>query len=579
MRKAIFTKFLIVILTALVLASGISSFLYADSAKQQTRQDMLRLIQVMAVQYQPGEDLDAFSEECAQSAQGVRVTVVAPDGRVLADSEADPAQMENHKEREEIQMALETGTGISQRNSATLGQGLLYVAIRLDDGNLLRIAQEYDGVLMGAAKQLPALLVAVAASLLIALLLARRFSDQVVKPLNQVADGLDQMKQGDYQVEFDGIRYEELDRIVQRIQALSREIQTSAAKLDNEREKVDFILDNMEEGLILLDEKQDILTVNHSAKAFFDCQEDVVGKHLIHLVSNTKVGQAVADAITGGKSSIFDLTLSDSRIVSIHITQVTGDFIRNAHQNVGVIILIIDVTSDRTSYQLRQDFFSNASHELKTPITSIQGFAEILEAGIINDPAKQQEYLSRIIAESKRMANLINDILMISRLEAGIRDEEYAYVELSEVCREVVENMAPQAAAQNIQIEVEGKAGLWASRDQMHELAANLISNAVKYNKQNGWVKIKLTDMPTKLKLKVSDTGIGIPSESQGRIFERFYRVDKGRSRRIGGTGLGLSIVKHIVNAYGGEITLKSIENEGTSISVILPKKKPQGSA
>lgn len=577
MKKAILIRFLMIIAAALVLMTSISALFFADGARQQAQEDMLRLVRVIAQQY-PGQqsDLSGFVAQCSQNAKGARVSVIAPDGSVLADSNASPSQMDNHSGRQEVEQALSTGTGIAQRTSSTLGKGLLYVAVRTQDGNVLRVAQEYDGVLAGIARQLPALLTAALASLLIGIFLARRFSAAVTKPLTQVAKGLDQMKQGNYEVQFDDVPYEELDQIIRRIQALAKENQSAANKLYKEREKVDFILNNMEEGMVLLDKYLEILTVNNSAKSFFGCQRDVVGKHLVHLVSDTKIGNAVSEALSAGKSSLFDLTLPDGRIVSVHITQVTGDFIRNAHQNVGVIILIIDVTTDRKSYQLRQDFFSNASHELKTPITSIQGFAELLEAGIIRDPAKQQEYLSRIIAESKRMANLINDILMISRLEAGIRDEETVYVDLGDVCREIVDTVAPQAGAQNIQMEVVGSAGLFANRDQMHELAANLISNAVKYNKQNGWVKVKLTDLPQKVKLKVSDTGIGIPAESQSRIFERFYRVDKGRSRRIGGTGLGLSIVKHIVNVYGGEITLKSMENEGTSITVTLPKQKPQ---
>ena len=577
MKKAIFIRFTLIILVAVALSSIISAAIVGDDMQNQTERDMLRILHVMAASYDPDASAQEQAGALSEAASGARVTILSPDGSVRADSHAAAAGMENHAGREEFTLARSEGEGISVRESRTVGRKLMYAAVRTESGDVLRLADDFDGMLANMGRQIPSIVISLIVAIGVSLLLADRMAHSVAAPLSAMSAGLLQIGQGNYDFQLPPTRYEELGRMADSIRSLADALESSASALFREREKVDYILKNMEEGLVLCDEASNVLTVNNSARRFFGCDEEVEGHNIIRLIRNTRVTDAVEDALRNGKSSLFDLETADGRIVSLHITRVRGDFLEPGRQ-AGVILLMIDVTADRTSQRTRQEFFSNASHELKTPITSIAGFAELLEAGVIKDPVKQDEYLRRIITESKRMAGLLGDILMISRLESGGGTAERRPVDLTAVCREVAGSLEPQARENGVTVSVEGgEAVVPADPGQMHELCMNLIENAVKYNRPGGRVDVRVGPADGAgrgVRLLVEDTGIGIPAESQDRLFERFYRVDKGRSRKMGGTGLGLSIVKHIVGAYGGEIALKSVEGEGTAITVVLPGGK-----
>ncbi|MDF2567011.1 MAG: sensor histidine kinase, partial [Oscillospiraceae bacterium] len=389
MKKHIFSRFFIVTSFALLIAAVISAFILGNNMEKKTQHDMLRLLKVMEQGYSRNVNPNDFVKRNSKITDNSRITVIASDGTVIADSHVSPSSMENHLNRTEVKQALSSGWGVSNRNSSTLHKGLMYVAIKSESGDVIRIAQSFDGVFTNISKQVPAIFVALLIALLISLLISKRFSNTITRPFANIVSGLDKVSQGEYQIDFENTKYEELDTITNRIKSLLNEIKSSSSDLDKEREKVNFILDNMEEGLVLVDENQDILTVNNSAKNFFDCSEDVNKRNLVYFTDHIKIQNAVEDAIMKENSSLFDITLPDNRIVSIHTTNVVGKFIQNSKKHIGVIILIVDVSSDRKSHKLRQEFFSNASHELKTPITSIQGFAELIESGMIPDPSMQ----------------------------------------------------------------------------------------------------------------------------------------------------------------------------------------------
>lgn len=570
MKRAIFIRIFAVLIIGLFICSVISAFTTSVDKTKQTQQEMLQMLRVID-QSIPLKDPDAEVKQLAKAADGLRITVIDPNGTVLGDSVADPATMESHKGREEFEEALQTGVGINKRMSETLGVKQLYVAVRSDKGVILRLSQDVGSLLANMLKLMPAILAAVAIALVISLVIAGKFSASLAKPLSEIETELIAVKNGGDLTEAN-VPYPELREISSRINLLAKEINRSSHKLENEREKLDCILNNMEEGILLIDAKQDISLLNDSVGSLLGGAA-AAGENIVSLTRNMRFLRACADAVEKSKASLFDIE-ENNKTISVHITPVRSGFLPDT--GAGAVIVLADVTADRTAGQLRQEFFSNASHELKTPITSIHGFAELLEQDIVPDEQQKKAYISRIKQESDRMINLINDILLISRLEQKRAEPDRSAVDLTAVAREIKENLLPRAAAEQITISVPEEPVFYlANPQQMHELLCNLMENAVKYNRPGGFVKVSLIKEEKRVILKVEDNGIGIPLSAQPRIFERFYRVDKGRSKKMGGTGLGLAIVKHIVNSYHGRIELKSTEGAGTQFKIILPVSAP----
>ncbi len=569
MKKAVYLRIVAVIGAAVLLCGLLSALIFGVHEENQTRDWMVKLCHSASLLYDPSLTPQEQTPLLAQASGGDRVTIIAADGRVLADSQADADSMENHLAREELQDVSEDKVNIHLRTSSTLNEKLMYAAIRLSDGNILRIAHRYGGVMESVLRQIPSVSCAMLAALLLSALIATSFANSVTLPLRKVADTLSEGKLDALQGHL--TRYEEVDRILVNIRALLTQISESGRALTAERKKIDYILSSMEEGFVLLDEEQRILLINQSAKNLFSCNQDVVSENILTLTRDVKIQKAVKNALQEGRSTLFDLENTDGQIYSVHVSSVP-DVQADDAPSAGAALLFVNVTAERQAQTLRQEFFSNASHELKTPITSIRGFTELLNAGIVQDESKRQELFDRMNTETQRMTDLINDILMISRLEAGKSDEPRVPVNLADVAHEVIASLSPQAQQAQVTIHLQAQpVSLPASKRQMHEMLVNLVENAVKYNRPGGSVTVTIQDT-SPIRITVADTGIGIPAECQPRLFERFYRVDSGRSKKVGGTGLGLSIVKHIVGSYGGEITLTSRENIGTTITIKLPR-------
>ncbi|MFT8887523.1 MAG: ATP-binding protein [Ethanoligenens sp.] len=356
-----------------------------------------------------------------------------------------------------------------------------------------------------------------------------------------------------------------------RVGELLMQISQASEKVHSERARADDMLNNMNEGLVALDNALTIVVMNKRAAEFFKSgDENMLGQNLLHLTHMPRLIEAATQTITTGQADSFDWEDTERRLtLQISISAVNGIV---AEKSNGVILLITDVTAVRRTEQIRSEFVANASHELKTPLTAIKGFVELMEADIITEPEQVKEYLGRIQKETERMIELINDILHLSELESVNADVGFTTVSMKLTAQRAVESVALSAHKRNITVEVKGDMGtLRANPDRMTQLALNLIDNAVKYNKPDGHVQVDISSKDGNVLFCVSDTGVGIPPDSTQRIFERFYRVDKGRSRRQGGTGLGLSIVKHIVGLYRGHIEIESAVGKGTTITVILP--------
>ena len=582
MKKSIWIRFLVVIILSVCLCGGISGVLIGKMMQEENEKNMvysLRLVDYnLDFQSELQKQLDTLNP--LTMTKDTRLTVLSKTGEVLADTSVDAEEaLENHLDRAEVKTALKKGVGVAARYSETLHQQMLYACIYSQYGDyLIRLSVPYNpwtGFLRGL---LPALFLSILISLGVSAVLAKKFTKTVTEPLSEISQEMSKIQSENKIPHFGQYRYPELNSIVVSTAKLSERINLMMENLHLERKKIDYILDNMSEGLILLDEQQNVLTINQSAKKILGCPDEVLSQNIVRYTQNINMLQGIERALTTGEPTGFDLKTADHRIMDTHITQISkGVFSEHA---TGVIILFIDVTSDRNSQQMRQEFFSNVSHELKTPITSIQGFAELLESGIIKDASAGKDFLSRIKKETQHMTNLINDILMISRLESNQTYDAPAQLRLSCLIQEIISSLQPLAKQNDVEIVADCQdLTVIADPKQMHQLINNLMGNAVKYNKPGGTVCVSLKSEGAGIQIIVTDTGIGIPLESQQRIFERFYRVDKGRSRKIGGTGLGLSIVKHIVQYYKGTIGLKSQLNQGTEITVYLPLRPENGSA
>lgn len=576
MKKAILQRFLLVLLIALLICCGISCLIISNTFYKNTIQQMLYSLKLIDYSLDYSGDLQAQTEVLnpITMTNDTRITILDFDGNVCADSSVyDTEHLENHLDRTEIEEALQKGYGSSHRNSSTLDTQMLYVSYRSEKSDyIIRLAIPFGGVWEYISLVLPGLLVSCIAAFFISLFFASRFAKTITEPLDEISNELLKIEDNRQDFRFSEYQYDELNQIVITTAKLSDRIQKTMDKLRLERNKIDYILCNMTEGFLLLDEQQNVLTINYSARKILDCPMVEQGLHLTRYTQKAPLLEAADKANNDNRSLSFDLKLGNG-IYAVHVTTIQKLVFSDSYS--GIAILLVDVTSDRSAQQMRQEFFSNVSHELKTPITSIQGFAELLESGMVTDEATKKEFLSRIKKETRSMTNLIDDILMISKLESKQHEVAFAPLRIKPLIEDIISSLSSVAQLQGISMTLDCEdITYYANAQQIHQLVNNLMSNAVKYNRENGRVQVTVKQEANNLLIAVADTGIGIPKASQGRVFERFYRVDKGRSKKMGGTGLGLSIVKHIVQFYNGSISLESQVNVGTTITVRLPNKE-----
>ena len=477
----------------------------------------------------------------------MRLTIVAPDGTVLYDDDQAAASLPNHADREEISEALVFGTGESRRFSDTLGQETYYYAIRLGDGSVLRLAKTMSSIWGMFGGAIPIVSIVVLAMLAMGYFLAGSLTKRIVSPINKV--NLEEKLFAPY---------DELAPFVQTISQQRERITQQIADLQNRADTIAAIMDSMSEGVIFVDGQGVVLSVNKSAADIFDIHGPVDRKNIREILRDVELSEAMRGALSGVRGEI-NLSHGD-KTYRVYFSPVTDS---------GAIILFLDITEKTMSEKLRREFSANVSHELKTPLTTIYGNVEMLENGMVKE-GDTAGFYEKIKDEAARLIALIEDIIMLSQLDEGGGRITTENIDLVFAATEVARSLEPQAKNQGVDVTVSGKGILSANSAQIAELFYNLIDNAIKYNKPSGSVNVEVSEMKVGVKITVSDTGIGIPLESQIRVFQRFYRVDKSRSKKTGGTGLGLAIVKHIVMAYDGTIELQSSIDKGTIITVLL---------
>ena len=546
MTKKIFHSILLVagavLLASLLFIMGCLYEYFGSVEKKQLR-DELELASV-AVE-RGGEDyLSSISSE------RYRLTWIAPDGTVLYDTVTDAESLENHADREEVREALAGGEGESSRYSSTILQKTMYCARRLTDGSVLRISisRATAGVLLIGMVQ-PILIVVIVA------LLARRLSRRIVRPLNEL----------DLEHPLENDAYEELSPLLGRINHQHRQIDEQMRELEQQRMEFSQITGSMREGLVLLDEKERVLSINPAACRLFDADERCVGQDFLTLDRSHDIRLAIADAMAQGHGEA--RAERGGRVWQFDVSRILS-----GTAAVGAVLLAFDITERETAEQNRREFTANVSHELKTPLQGIIGSAELLENGMVQ-PDDVPRFVGHIRKEAQRLVTLIGDIIRLSQLDEG--DEmPRETVDLLTLSQEAADDLTAAAEQKNVTISVTGESTCVSGvRRLLYEVIYNLCDNGVKYNVEGGSVSVRVGTEDGKAVVSVADTGIGIAPEHRERIFERFYRVDKSHSKASGGTGLGLSIVKHAVQYHHGTVELQSEEGKGTTIRILLPKE------
>ena len=484
-----------------------------------------------------------------------RLTWVDADGTVLFDSHADAAAMENHADREEIKAALVSGNGSSTRQSSTLTEQTIYEAVRLDDGSVLRISVSRATALLLVLGMLHPVVIVLIIAIALSAWLAHRMAKKVVQPLNTL--DLDNPTKNE--------AYEELSPLLHRIHAQHTEIKSQMRTLKRKQDEFEQITSNMKEGLVLLDSMGRILSINPAARVLFGAGSDCVGEDFLTIVRKQNMRAALEEAKLQGHADF--RAKENGREYQFDLSRIDSE--GNSH---GMVILAFDVTEQVNAEKHRQEFTANVSHELKTPLQSIIGSAELLENGIVKEEDIPR-FVGHIRKEASRLVFLIDDIIRLSQLDEGA-EMPHEEVSLKVLSEEVCETLADAAKLKDVSLEVSGDEGVVNGvRRLLYEIVYNLCDNAIKYNTTGGSVKVNVAQKPGEVLLRVQDTGIGIAPEHQDKVFERFYRVDKSHSKQSGGTGLGLSIVKHAVQYHHGKITVESELNKGTTISVLFETK------
>ena len=487
--------------------------------------------------------------------KSARITYIDQDGTVLFDNEADVSEMKNHSDRTEFQKAEKYGAGESSRYSDTLSEKTIYYALRLKDGTVLRVSGTQDSVLALVENLIFPLCGLLCLMLILSGIMASAISKRIVKPINEL----------DLESPEENRIYEELSPLLSKIHRQNREIQNQLEQAKQQQEEFALITENMQEGLIVIDKYTMILSANSSAWNLFHMDRVRQGESVYCLDREEEFRHAIEQVLSGEHTELV-LKLNGSDI------QLIANPVIRDKKTEGAVVLLVNVTEKLERESLRREFSANVSHELKTPLTSISGFAEIMQGGLVKCEDIPQ-FAGRIYKESQRLLQLVEDVIQISQLDEEKTSYVWEPVDVYQICKNAFESLKEKAKRLNVHLYICGeRMKMEAVRTLLEEAVYNVCDNAIKYNRNDGSVSVFLTQTAQEIQIVVKDTGVGIPKEDQGRVFERFYRVDKSHSKEIGGTGLGLSIVKHAVGALKGSVILRSEEGNGTEITLRFPK-------
>jgi two-component system phosphate regulon sensor histidine kinase PhoR len=540
---------------------------------------MARIVAQPLAEGRPSAELDALIDDAARDVRA-RVTIVAADGRVLADSSLSGAPLlalESHRDRPEVQQALASGEGSVVRRSATVGDDLLYAAVAIrHQGRLAgvsRVARSLRGVADQARDLQRAVALALAFAFLLIAVLSAALSAPLAGPLNEVMDAARRFALGDLSARSRVTRGDELGELARIVNRSADQLQERITEIARDRARTEAILSAMAEGVMAVDHRGTVVLANRVLQEGFDLREPV-GRHYLEVMRQSEVGALLEEVLGTGERRTAEVEmLRGGRAYAV-----TGErFPAPEGQPHGAVLTFHDVTERHRVDRLRRDFVANASHELRTPLTSVRGFVEALEDGALDEPPTARRFLGKIRVHADRMAALVSDLLELSRLESGERPPRWETVSPGEVVEDVVASLGEQARGRQIVVSAEAADApeVTSDGDRLRQILENLLENAIKYTPPGGHVSVRAAAAGDGgVAFEVADDGPGIPPEHLPRIFERFYRVDKARSREMGGTGLGLSIVKHLAEGMDASVDVESEPGRGTRFTVRIPERR-----
>ena len=556
MTQRIFRSIFLVALAVMLSVSALIMGMMYRYTSMETRKELSREAEYIALGIQ-NEGTAYFDYLDKVHLTDSRVTWIAPDGDVLFDSVMEEGEMENHADREEVREAFRDGHGEGERFSSTLSEKTWYCAVRLEDGSVVRLSIETASILtVFFTMTYPLVLILVAIGC-VSLFLAFQTAKLITNPINEI----------DLEHPENAVVYDELSPLLRKIAVQNREIHRQMAELKRRKEEFDPITANMQEGLLVRDAEGAVLSSNEGVLRLLGLSHVEEGQNVFQLNRSETFRRGVEAALKGEhREEKLEL---GGRVYELFANPVFRD-----GENAGVILVLFDATEKEGREKLRREFTANVSHELKTPLTSISGFAEIMKSGMVR-PEDMGNFAGKIYDEAQRLIALIQDIIKLSKLDEKESFLEKEWVELDTLVLEVRERLQPTAEKKNIRLMVHAEPlQVFGVKPVLMEMVYNLCDNAIRYNRPDGEVRMTLREEDGTAVLEVADTGIGIAKEEQERIFERFYRVDASRSAENGGTGLGLSIVKHGAALHNGKVSLKSILGEGTTMTICIPMMK-----
>ena len=541
--RAIFLVALAVFLAGTALIMGALYNYYSGEYESQIQEEAAYLstaVEEMGLTYLEGLDHGSH-----------RITWVGADGTVLFDNAANEERMENHLDREEIQEAISGGVGESERYSDTLSERSYYYALSLGDGSVLRVSGEQYTVLSLVLSIGHYIVLVLVAALALSLFLASRISKAIIRPLNDI----------DLEHPEDAATYDELSPLLGRIASQNRQIRAQLDEMKTKQQEFATITENMNEGLLVIDQQTEVLSYNTAALRLLGADK---AEGSVFSLNRSEQFRDAVDASLHGRHSQALMELSERTY------QLIANPVQEHGQVVGAVLLLLDVTEREEREQLRREFSANVSHELKTPLTSISGFAELMKNGMVK-PEDVPHFAGNIYSEAQRLITLVGDIIRLSQLDEGTTGLEKAPLDLAKITEAVVNRLRPAADQRGIAFTLHlSQATVLGNQQILDEMVYNLCDNAIKYNRDQGQVTVTVDPNRGHPVLTVSDTGIGIPYADQNRVFERFYRVDKSHSKELGGTGLGLSIVKHGAAYHNAKVELESTPGKSTTVRVLF---------
>ena len=508
-----------------------------------------------------------------------RVTVIGSDGTVLGDSSLDEGALgsaENHLFRPEVQQALLTGTGESRRFSTTLKKDMLYVARGFGEGKtrgIIRLSMPLSEIELISSRLKKLLIASFLPAFLLAVIISFAASAFITKPIKKMSSLAQAIAGGDFSERVLISTKDEMGDLAKTFNYMSEQIRFRIEEVTLSRSRFEAVLLSMFEGVMVVDIKGAILLMNQALKDFLLVKEEPHGKKPLEVVRNIEIQEIIDKVLKikqGVESREISLLLPEEKTLLLHAAPVVREGATE-----GAVLVFHDITNLRRLEKMRQDFVANVSHELRTPIASIKGYAETLIEGALDDKENARDFLKIIYSDSDRLAKLIDDILDLSRVESGRLKMTLTPSAVKPIIERVVAGLKKQAQDKSVKIKIDIPQDIprvLADENRVAQVLLNLIDNAIKYTESKGEVIISADEQGEFVRIDVSDTGIGIPENDLPRLFERFYRVDKARSRELGGTGLGLSIVKHIVQAHNGQVSVQSVLGQGSAFSFTIPK-------